>query len=282
MRAPARRLPVAGLATVLLAGGLAGCSSLGSEEATGTPASPAPVALKQASAPKDLEVGVVVSLTSAPGRAPTGAGPPRAPRSRRTATASPAAASRSARWTTRAPPRVRRGAVRKLVQEGVAGIVLATAGTTSARPCRPRRRRTCRCCCPTRPTFRPPGRCLAHRPRPRPGRLGAGPALAAGSWVVRSSSTPAGYAAGRRRELDLPLPAERRRRPPRADHRQGRPARGPAWTPSSSPARRSSRRPWCRPCRARACSSRCCSPPTRSARSSRRRWPSSTGRSPAT
>ena len=128
MRAAARRLPVTGLATLLMAGGLAGCSSLGSEEAKGTPASPAPVALEKASAPKDLEVGVVVSLTSAPGEgsdwSESAEGAEVAAHRYRLAGRGVEIRPMDDKGTAQGA----RSAVRKLVQEGVAGIVLATAG----------------------------------------------------------------------------------------------------------------------------------------------------------
>ncbi|GAB3787694.1 ABC transporter substrate-binding protein [Nocardioides ungokensis] len=67
MTRPGVRLPVAGLATLALAAGLTACSSSASEEAQGAPARPAPVALDAVQAPDEVKVGVLVSLTSAPG-----------------------------------------------------------------------------------------------------------------------------------------------------------------------------------------------------------------------
>lgn len=61
------RLPAAGLAALVLAAGLTACSSSASEDAQGAPARPAPVALAPSQTPDDVKVGVVVSLTSAPG-----------------------------------------------------------------------------------------------------------------------------------------------------------------------------------------------------------------------
>jgi ABC-type branched-subunit amino acid transport system substrate-binding protein len=62
----AGRRSAAGLAVALLAGSLTACA-LGSEEPEARPARPAPVVLDGVEAPGDLAIGVVVSLTSAPG-----------------------------------------------------------------------------------------------------------------------------------------------------------------------------------------------------------------------
>ena len=128
MRAPARRLPAAGLATVLVVGGLSACSSAGSEEAHGTPASPAPVALEQAQTPKDLTVGVVVSLASAPGE---GSDWSKAAEGAEVAAYRYGLAGRRVQLRPvddKGTAKGARNAVRQLVHDDVAGIVLATAG----------------------------------------------------------------------------------------------------------------------------------------------------------
>lgn len=119
---------MAGLATALLVGGLAGCSSAGSEEARGTPASPAPVALEADRAPKGLEIGVVVSLTSAPGE---GSDWSEAAEGAEVAAYRYGLAGRDVEIRPvddKGTAKGAQNAVRQLVDDGAAGIVLATAG----------------------------------------------------------------------------------------------------------------------------------------------------------
>ena len=122
------RLVAAGLGTTLAVAALAGCNSSDSETAKDAPARPAPVALSHQGAPKEITVGVVVSLTSPPGE---GSDWSRAAEGAQVAayrfglgdisvTVQPADDKGTARGA--------RQAVQKLVSGGVSGIVLATEG----------------------------------------------------------------------------------------------------------------------------------------------------------
>jgi hypothetical protein len=121
----ARLLPAAGLAAVVLSGSLSSCSLLESEEAHGTPAEPAPVALKAAQAPDDLAIGVVVSLTG------EGSDWSETAEGARVATYRYGLGERAVDLRPVDDKGTARGAtaaVRTLVDAGVAGIVVATEG----------------------------------------------------------------------------------------------------------------------------------------------------------
>lgn len=124
LRAGAAALGLAGLT-----GLLGSCSLLGTDEAESAPARPTPVALSPETAPEELSIGVVVSLGSPPGQGSDWS---------EAAEGAQVAAYRYRLGDVRVDLRARDDqgtaagateAVEELVDEGVAGIVLATEGS---------------------------------------------------------------------------------------------------------------------------------------------------------
>ena len=114
-------------ALVAVAGGLTGCG--GHDDKAVTPVKPAPVALTADGAPHDLSIGVVVSLTSAPGQGSDWA---QAAEGAQIAAYRYGLGNVTVRLQTADDKGTADGAakaVRSLVHQHVAGIVLATEGS---------------------------------------------------------------------------------------------------------------------------------------------------------
>ncbi len=122
------RWPATGLAGLVLAGSLAGCSASDSAEPEAAPARPSPVALDAADVPAGLAVGVVVSLTSAPGEGSGWSGPAEGARVAAYRYGLGDVDVRVRAVDDKGTAKGAAAAVRTLVEDDVAGIVLATEG----------------------------------------------------------------------------------------------------------------------------------------------------------